>query len=194
MSDDEQPKVMRAPDGKLLPGSQLGKLGAGIPKGKATADKIIARERRAMQKQLKEAAESRAGEILADNLEDVLGALYERAMQGDTQAMGLWLRHSVAPAKPSNKVDTDVLSEIYLLPAEERLRYINRAVLQGEVDVQMGRDLLAAQKSEMEATTLLRLQRLARRAATQGIDPIAVCEELASICQDLEPVEIEHEG
>ncbi len=188
MSDTDDVPIMRDEKGRVLPGSKLGKLNTGKKK---TTPASLRRERRSMQKKIKEEAQNLAQDLLAEKLEDVLGVVYERAMQGDVKALSLWMRHSAPVAQPNNKVDTDVLAEVANLPAEERLRYINRAMLEGEIDVTMGKDLLQAQKAEMEATTLNRIQKLARRVTKEELSLEQLAHEFGQIAEDLEPVLIE---
>ena len=199
MTDDRKPEVddfteeeqeqyfARDEKGRMLPGSSLGRLTKNVARGY----KSVAKAERRLRKEMKQEAREQAEAMLVEKLDDIVGVLYSRAMEGDTKALSLWMRHSTPVAQKSNKVDTDVLAEVANLPAEERLRYINRAMLEGELDVTMGKELLQAQKAEMEATTLNRIQKLARRVAKQELTLEQLAHEFAAIADDLEPVLIE---
>ena len=187
---DEDFVIERDERGRVLPGSRLGELAKGVPKIK-NPKKWAERERKKIEKEVNQRAQDMATTMLNDKLGEVIDAVYERAIEGDTKAMALWLRHSTPVAQKSNKVDTDVLAEVASLPAEERLRYINRAMLEGEIDVTMGKDLLQAQKAEMEATTLNRIQKLARRVTREELSLEQLAHEFGQIAEDLEPVLIE---
>ena len=194
MSEDKDNlNIRRAPDGKLLPGSKLGKLGAGIPKGQALAEKTIARERRKMEKELKQAAKSKAESILTDALDDVLGEVYKSAMSGNVAAMNTWLKHSIPVARVNNRVDGDILEGVAELAPEDRARYINKAILEVHLDVTLGKEILACQRLETEQTTMAKVQRLARKAARAELTADDLMEELAAICYELEPLEGETE-
>ena len=173
--------------GRMVKGSSLGRLSKGIPRGIRTLE----RERKKMLDDVTKRATQKAELMLNEKLEEILGTIYEQAVSGDSKALSLWMRHSMAPKQKSNRVDTDVLAEVANLPAEERLRYINRAMLEGEIDVTMGKELLQAQKAEMEATTLNRIQKLARRVAKEELSLEQLAHEFAVIADDLEPILIE---
>lgn len=177
----------RNPDGTVRKGNQLGKLAAGTPK----YHRKLEREKKRLEAEMNQKAADQAQSMLHDKLGDVLDVLYTNAMGGCPKSLSLWLRHSTPVAQKSNKVDTDVLAEVANLPAEERLRYINRAMLEGEIDVTMGKDLLQAQKAEMEATTLNRIQKLARRVTREELSLEQLAHEFGQIAEDLEPVLIE---
>lgn len=71
------------------------------------------------------------------------------------------------------------------LPAEERLRFINRAMLTGEIDVDIGNELLKAQKAEIDATTMTRVQRLARRVNRGDLTLDQLADEFGRIADEL---------
>lgn len=186
---EEERKAVAPRDerGRLLPGAALGSLSKGVPRNA----RMMERERKEMLKELNQKAAEQAESMLHEKLGDVLDVLYQNAMEGCPKSLSLWLRHSTPVAQKSNRVDTDVLAEVASLPAEERLRYINRAMLEGEIDVTMGKDLLQAQKAEMEATTLNRIQKLARRVTKEELSLEQLAHEFGQIAEDLEPVLIE---
>ena len=167
--------------GRLLPGSSLGSLSKGVTRN----SRLIERERKEMEKQLNARAKEQAEVMLNERLGDVLETLYQQAMTGCTKSLGLWMRHSTPVAQKSKTVDTDVLAEVANLPAEERLRFINRAMLSGEIDVDIGNELLKAQKAEIDATTMTRVQRLARRVQRGDVTLPDLAEEFGKIADDL---------
>ena len=180
--------IKRGPDGRILPGSMLGKLAAGVPKYSRQVEKERKRVQREMTKTLREQAD----EMLAERLGPILETLYTKATdEKDTAALTAWLRHAIPAPKPDNRIDEGLLEGIANLPAEERIRWINRAALEGSLELDKAKELIALCKSEMEAQTILRMQRLARRANAQELSIEDLLTELNAIAQDLEPVLIE---
>ena len=191
MSDEEIP-VIRDEKGRVMKGSKLGKLSAGVSRVSAAA---LKRERKRMQKTINEQAQSLAADMLNEKLGDVLAGVYEQAMAGDVKAMALWLKHStpVAPQAPK-LVDSELLTRMQNEPPEQIIQSTVRAMAAGEVDVMLGKEIISACKASIESNFTDRFRKLMKKASRDNLSFVDIMGDLQKIAEDIEPVMIEHEG
>ena len=190
---DEEFVIERDEKGRVLPGSRLGELAKGVPKIK-NPKKWAEKERKKIEKEVNQRAQEMASTMLNDKLGDVIDAVYERAMQGDTKAMSLWLRHStpVAPQAPK-LVNSELLEDMQNEPPEQIIQSTVRAMAAGEVDVMLGKEIISACKASIESNFTDRFRKLMKKMQREDLSIEAVLPDLIRISQDMEPVTLEHD-
>ena len=116
-------------------------------------------------------------------------------MEGDTKAMSLWLRHSTpVAARAPQLVDSDLLAEMQDEPPETIIQMTVRAMAAGEIDVQMGKELITACRASIEANFTDRFRKLMRKAQAKQMSLEDVTADLMKIAEDFEPVMLEHDN
>jgi hypothetical protein len=190
---DKEALALRSPDGKFLKGNQLGRAAKGIKHGTRHAERVIKRERKALEREINQRAQDMATNLLNEKLGDVLDAVFERAMAGDTKAMALWMRHStpVAPQAPK-LVDSELLRQMQHEPPEQIIQSVVKAMAAGEVDVMLGKEIISACKASIESNFTDRLRRLMKKAQEQNIGIEELIPDLIAITEHIEPITLEH--
>ena len=148
-----------------------------------------------MRKGMRQEAREQAESMLSDKLDDIVGVLYSRAMEGDTAALSLWMRHSVPVAPQAPKlVDSELLTRMQNEPPEQIIQSTVRAMAAGEVDVLLGKEIISACKASIESNFTDRFRKLMKKASRDNLSFIDIMGDLQKIAEDIEPVMIEHEG
>lgn len=174
-----------------MPGNTAWKKAIGIPKH----SRKIERERKAMMREVSQKALEVANSVLTEKLGDVLDQLYEQAMSGDVKAMALWLRHStpVAPQAPK-LVNSELLEQMQNEPPEQIIQSTVRAMAAGEIDVMLGKEVIAACKASIESNFTDRFRKLMKRMERDNLGIEAILPDLIKISEDIDPITIEHDG
>ena len=178
----------RWPNGQLKKGARLGDLGKGIKKG----SKKLEREKRKWERSVKKRILEEADNLLTENVGDIISVLYERAMEGDTAALALYMRHTVPAApKAENRVDSEFLDSVKNEPPERVIQAVTAAMLSGDIDVDTGRTVIAACKESIQANVIDKFRRLVKQASETNMSIEDRVEALVKIGNEFEPIMLE---
>jgi hypothetical protein len=173
--------------GRFKAGNKAGHLARGISKGERQREALAVK--RAAQ-EVRQAAIEAAKKTVVGSLPLVIESLRARAIEGDTAAIALMLKHSL----PLTGDETTIVGGEGLeqLPPERRVQEINRRMLQGTMPIEHARAAMDSARQEIESSVILPLRTimLDLKRGIPAVEAVSRLIHLADTLDNLDAIDV----